>query len=348
MHNNKIKSVLILVIIFLLSFSVLFAGGKKEEAPEEAVVSESESPEAEGTAIDIDGEGIVAVVNGVNIMEEVLDRQMMQVVQGYVAQGQEIPEERFEEMKVQLLDSLIDQQLLYQNAVSKGYSVSDEVLATEMSAVKGQFGSDEEYEAALEAQGFTPEKLQKDIVLFLTVRDFLEGDFYSQITADDDKALEYYNSNVTAFTKEEQIRASHILLLFDDETDEAAKAVLYSQMEEILAKLEAGENFALVATEQSECSSSTQGGDLGLFGKGAMVDAFSDAAFALEVGEISGIVETQFGYHIIKLTEREDAGLTDFEEVKEEIKSYLSESLIREALEALIVELRESAEITIL
>ena len=100
-------------------------------------------------------------------------------------------------------------------------------------------------------------------------------------------------------------------------------------MEEILAKANSGEDFAELAVENSECPSAAQGGDLGYFGRGQMVPPFEEAAFALAPGEISGIVETSFGYHIIKVEDKKEAGTMEFDGVSENIISYLTELKVK-------------------
>ncbi|MBI9102765.1 MAG: peptidyl-prolyl cis-trans isomerase [Spirochaetales bacterium] len=191
----------------------------------------------------------------------------------------------------------------------------------------------------------TSEALKTDISLFITVRNFLEEEFYGKITASDEDAQNYYDANPTAFLQPEQVRARHILLLLEAGADEARKAEVYARIEVILEKAKAGEDFAELAKEYSEGPSNVQGGDLGFFGRGAMVPPFDMAVFALEPGEISDIVETQFGYHIIKLEEKQEGSMSVFEDVAEQIKAYLAEDLIRAALEEHVAGLRESAEI---
>ena len=109
-----------------------------------------------------------------------------------------------------------------------------------------------------------------------------------------------------------------------------------------------GEDFADLAKEYSDCPSGAEGGDLGYFEKGAMVPAFEEAAFALNVGELSDVVETQFGYHIIKLTANKPTSITGFDEVKEEIAQQLIIATKRAAEDTYISQLKSRAEIEIL
>lgn len=127
-----------------------------------------------------------------------------------------------------------------------------------------------------------------------------------------DEALSFYNENIDKFQGAESIRARHILV----DTEESAK--------EALQEIQAGMPFQDAANEYSKCPSNVQGGDLGYFTKGQMVPEFEEAAFALkEAGELSGLVKTQFGYHIIMLEDRKPAQVEAFENVKDQIVNHL-------------------------
>ena len=104
----------------------------------------------------------------------------------------------------------------------------------------------------------------------------------------------------------DQVRASHILLMYDGSmrsTATRSKEAAETQISALKSELEGGADFADIARENSDCPSSSKGGDLGSFGRGMMVGAFEETAFMLEVGSTSGIIETDFGYHIIHRTE---------------------------------------------
>ena len=153
----------------------------------------------------------------------------------------------------------------------------------------------------------------------------------------DDDALAYYNENLEYFVTPFSMQASHILLLDEDHTD-ARRA----EMQAILDRLNNGEDFAELATLLSEDGSAESGGDLGTFGLGQMVAEFEEACLALEPGEISGIVETEYGFHIIKMTQKNEETTATFEEARETIDSTLTSERSSEAMDALI----EAANIT--
>ncbi|MDD2447101.1 MAG: peptidylprolyl isomerase, partial [Tissierellia bacterium] len=164
-----------------------------------------------------------------------------------------------------------------------------------LDAVKLNLENDEEFKKILE---ITKENLLKDYAITKLI---------SGVSATDEELQDYYNKNINSFNSQETVTASHILV----ESDENSK--------EILAELEEGLSFEDAAKKYSTCPSKESGGALGEFTKGQMVKEFEDAAFSMKVGEISDPVKTQFGYHIIKLTGKNPAKISSFNEVKEQV-----------------------------
>lgn len=141
----------------------------------------------------------------------------------------------------------------------------------------------------------------------------------SRMTVTPEEVQAAYQQNKTMFSTPEQIRASHILFKTEGKDKEAVR----KQAEAVLAKVKAGGDFAALAKQYSEDSSKDAGGDLDYFGRGAMVKPFEDAAWALQIGQVSGLVESQFGFHIIKLTDKKPAMNRTFEQVKPQLEDQL-------------------------
>jgi parvulin-like peptidyl-prolyl isomerase len=158
------------------------------------------------------------------------------------------------------------------------------------------------------------------------------------------EAKTFYDENIQQFSQPEMVTASHILLKTQGKTDEE-KAAIHKQMEGILARAQAGEDFAALAKEFSEDPGSKDKGGEYTFPRGQMVKPFEDAAFGQEDGKISPIVETQFGYHIIKTTDHKEAGTQSFEEVKGQLMEQLSNQKQSEAWQAFQKQMRDSAKI---
>ncbi|HSP96220.1 MAG TPA: SurA N-terminal domain-containing protein [Candidatus Dormibacteraeota bacterium] len=146
--------------------------------------------------------------------------------------------------------------------------------------------------------------------------EFRPADFAKQVNPTDDEIKEYYDANQAQFQKQEEVHARHILFTVKPDASEADKAAARKQAEEVLAKAKGGADFAELAKQYSQDSTAAGGGDLGSFARGVMTPPFEAAAFALEPGQVSDIVETQFGFHIIKLEEKTPARTASLEDVK--------------------------------
>jgi foldase protein PrsA len=255
----------------------------------------------------------VATVNGVNISKDRLYDELV------VAGGKAT------------LDNLITQELIAQEAKAASVTVTDADVDSEIALIKKSFGSDEEFTATLAQYNMTLESLKKDTKINLTIRKILEP----KTDVTDEEMKQFYDTNKESLGTPAQIQASHILVATKEEADA------------ILAELKQGGDFAAIAKEKSiDPGSKDKGGDLGFFAKGAMVPEFEEAAFALKINEISGVVQSEHGFHIIKKTAEKAAVVPTFEEKKEEIKKQLIATEANELSEAWMTEIRTKAKIT--
>ncbi|MGA7828166.1 MAG: peptidylprolyl isomerase [Geobacteraceae bacterium] len=175
----------------------------------------------------------------------------------------------------------------------------------------------------------------KDLRKRLIVETYLKKKVEQEALVSDAELKKFYDANKDKFKTGEQVRASHILV----KTEKEAK--------DILAQLKNGANFADLAKKYSTDSTAAKGGDLGWFSKGAMVPEFDKAVFSLKNGQVSGIVKTKFGYHIIKVTGERPAGIRSFDEVKEQIKSTLLPSKQQEIFQKMKEDLKKNAKVSI-
>jgi peptidyl-prolyl cis-trans isomerase C len=287
----------------------------------------------------------VATVNGAPITRERFNRDVERAQQRFSAQGQQVPPEMEEMVKQRVLDFLVGEELLYQESVKKGIKVPDESIDAEMAKVKGQFGSDEKFTEALASMNATEMEVKKEISRGLAIQDLVEKEVVSKIEVTEAEERTFYDENPTYFAKGEQIKASHILIKVESGADEAAKAEAKAKIEKAAERVKNGEDFATVAKEVSEGPSQSRGGDLGTFQRGQMVKPFEDAAFALNPGEVSDIVETDFGFHIIKVFEKIPASTVPFEEAKPRIEQHLKQEKTKAALDAYVHQLKDGAKI---
>ena len=233
--------------------------------------------------------------------------------------------------KKNILNQLIDYELLYQQAQKEKVKISSDEINLEIDKIKDNFSSTEEFDAALKANSLTLAQIKENIKRQLMINKVL-GETKSQVSITDDELLKYYTENQESFFEPEQVHARHILV----KTKEEADTLLLQLKEGII-------DFSELAKEKSTDSSASNGGDLGFFTRGQMVKEFEDAAFSLKPGEISEVVQTQFGYHIIKCEEKKEEYSPTFEEAKEKVIAILRSQRENEAISTLISKLKEEA-----
>ena len=271
----------------------------------------------------------VARVNGTAISRLELDRAL-KVLLSQNQVEQPLAPEMMQQAESAALDQLISAELIYQEGSKLEVKDLDKRVAEKIAQNRAKFNSDAELEKALQGVDMTLKDMQdftrKDIV----ISNLIETRFASKVVSTEAEARKFYDENLEKyFKKPETARASHILIGTEEKSTPEQRKQAKAKAEAILKRLRAGEDFAALAKSDSTCPSKSQGGDLGSFGHGQMVPAFEQAAFALKPGEMSGVVETQFGYHIIKLTEKQEASTESFENVKAKILDFLKQEKVQ-------------------
>ncbi|MBN1345179.1 MAG: peptidylprolyl isomerase [Phycisphaerae bacterium] len=304
--------------------------------------------------------GEVAVtVNGTPIMETEVDKRLQQGMGGRRMPPEQMAQIR-ERFRGRILDMLIDSQLLTDQAKKAGIKVTDQEMAKDM---------EQELDGYLAANGTTREEFGKRIqaATGMTLKEFLakrssdpvikeqmmqtkliESKFPDKVKVSDQEVKEDYEKNLEKrYKKPETVRASHILIGTREAKTDEEKAAAKKKAAEVLAEAKKPDaDFGALAKAHSSCPSKDQGGDLGTFPrKGKMVEPFAAAAFALQPGQISDVVETQFGYHIIKVTGREKARTVPMDEVKSSIRKSLERQKIGQEEQRYAEELKKTAKI---
>jgi len=227
----------------------------------------------------------------------------------------------------QVLDYLISEKIVEMEAKANNITVTKEEIDKEIEEAAEQYGGIEIFQQTLAMYGYSMDAIRKDVEKSLIIEKLLAD----RVEITEEEMRQYFEENKELFDEEEQIRARHILV----DTEEKAL--------EVKSKLEAGEDFAKLASEYStDGSNKDSGGDLGFFPRGKMVQEFEDVAFSLEIGKISDPVKTEFGYHIIKVEEKKPAKEATFEENKEEIRKAVFDEKLPEVYDAWLSEKYES------
>ena len=288
---------------------------------------------------------VVARVNGEDVKKAEFDR-MVKTIEARA--GQPIPPERRDEILRGALDQLIVYKLLAQECKTRGVSATDADIDAKVGELKKQFPTEDAFNKALQERGMTLDSLKSDARTDISVSKLMDAEVATTPGPSDAEAQDFYAKNPDKFKQEEQVRASHILIRVDEKADAATKKKAKDQIESVLKQARAGADFAKLAQEYSQDGSAAQGGDLNYFTKEQMVPAFADVAFSLKPGQISDVVTTQFGYHIIKVTDHKPARVVPYEEAAAKIKEYLGEQKKQQHADAFIESLKKKSKIEVL
>ena len=288
---------------------------------------------------------VIARVNGEDVKKADFDR----IVQTMEARaGQPIPADRRDEILRGAIDQLVVYTLLSQESRNRGIKVDEAEIDSKMGQLKSQFPNQEAFDKALKDRGMTMETLRKDARVDLAVTKLMEAEVAALPGPSDLEAKEFYEKNPDRFKQDESVRASHILIRVDEKADAAAKKKARAEIDAVLKQVKAGGDFAKLAQQHSQDGSAAQGGDLNYFAKGQMVPAFDKVAFELKPGQISDVVTTQFGYHIIKVVDRKPSRTIPFEESSPQIKQFLTEEKKQKHSDTFIEALKKKSKIEVL
>lgn len=273
----------------------------------------------------------VASVNGEQINRREIQRNIDYIISQDITGTLAYDEEQLEEAKSKILDSLIVLKLLEQHALELGLEACPETVQESYQRVVSKYSSEAELEEELKSRDICSDYLKNELGKQI-VRDKLYEMVAAGTEISDQQVAQFYEDNKhRMFTEPEKVKVSHILAQFEGGAStgipsESDKDEARSRIEEALRLLEGGRPFEEVARDLSDdWISAENGGDIGYISRGEMVEEFEQAAFMLEVGQLSDIVETVFGFHIIKVTDRQEEYLQEFDEVKETTISFLED-----------------------
>lgn len=287
---------------------------------------------------------VIADCNGDKIAKGEFENAVRAVEQ---RAGGSVPPEKRDELYRGVLDDLVAYRLLKQEVASRQMTASDAEVDARIGAFKQQMGSEANFRAALQAQQLTEAKLREDARTDILVNKLLEQEVTQKILVKPSDIATFYEKNPDRFQQAESVRAAHILVLVPQEADEKTRAAAKTRAEAALKAAKAGQDFAQLARRYSNDASAQRGGDLGFIPKGQMVPAFEAAAFALEPGQVSDLVETQFGYHVIKALEKRPARIVPFVEAAVQIEQFLEQQQRQEKSKALVEQLKSKGKVQI-
>jgi parvulin-like peptidyl-prolyl isomerase len=348
--------VVTLSVAILLTMTTVFVGqaySQEKKADANVIAPDSNSVKV-SDIVKVDE--VLAIVNGTEIkdsqvMELImpnLDRQLASMPED---QRQQQKEMMIKNIKPRALDSLVLQTVVEQALAKADVNVPQKEIDDQIAEIaKSKNLEIADFRKLMEEQGMSWDDLNKRITMSMKFEKYLDKELKSQLKdANDEQVKEFYNQNISRFSKPEQVRASHVLygiMQTPEGTDpNAYKKEQLEKAQKALAKIKGGADFNEIAKLESSCPSGKNGGDLNYFSKGQMVPEFENVAFALPVGQVSDVVETQFGYHIIKTTDHKAAEVQSLEQVSTQIKEELTNTQKRELGKKFIDDLKAKANI---
>ena len=288
-----------------------------------------------------------ASVNGKPIFKSQYDHELSVFQKRAAQQGRPLSDADLTTVKKQILENLIEAEMLYQQSQKEGVKVEDQSINDQIEKIKKRFPDEAAYKKALEGMEISEKEIRSQIQRGLAINQLLDTNVRQKITVTAEESNNFYKSNPNLFKQPEKVKASHILIKVAPDAEESKKIQARKKIETIQKKVRQGEDFGSLAKANSEGPTAQRNGDLGYFSRGQMVKPFEDAAFALNIGEVSKIVETQFGYHLIKVTDKKPARTIPYKEVQPMLDQHIKNEKEKTEIQGYIENLKKSTTIKI-
>lgn len=290
------------------------------QAPAAAADAAAAVPTAPAAPVPAQLPDVVARVNGQAITKAELEAAVSQLE---ARAGQPVPADQRDRVLRGVLDELIGYQLLKQESTARKIVVPDADIEARINQIRSQFPNEAALTETLKARGLTLALLRTQAREGMQIDSMLQASLTASAVTTE-QVTAFYNENPGEFQQPERVRASHILVGIPEGAEAPVKAQALAKAAEVLKEIKAGGDFAALAKQHSDDQGSAPGGgDLGFFERGQMVGPFEQAAFSLAPAQTSDIVESQFGYHIIRVAERQAARTIPIAEVRPQIQEFL-------------------------
>jgi peptidyl-prolyl cis-trans isomerase C len=288
---------------------------------------------------------VVARVNGVDITADQYRDLWHLVHQTRIRTNREAAMKPgyVESVNNEVIDRLIALELLSQKADEMGLQPDQMTVEQQLQDLKDRMG------AGIGSVFGVPEpdwdRYRADITTSLKIERLLKKEVYDKVSVQPEEARLYYEAHPKQFTVQEEVRARHILIATAEGSDEAQQKEALAAIQKAAERVRSGEPFEDVARDLSQDGSAASGGDLGYFGRGQMVPEFEEVAFSLDKGQVSDVVKTPLGYHLIKIEDRRPERVLPFEDVEAGIRAYLRKTKANALGEEYIERLKAGAKI---
>lgn len=289
----------------------------------------------------------IAKVNGFEVTKQAVGFELDRLVRFYMSHGMSMQEikDNLPKLQEKALDQAIGARLLLERSQQLDVPVTAADIDAEVAKVIGQVGGEENFKKALAAQNISEDDFRKELEKGARVNKLVEQACTGVEEPTEEEVSAFYEAHKSEYVTEPKVLCQHILVKVEDNSTSDEKAAAFEKILAIKERIAAGGNFAEEAEKNSDCPSGREGGSLGWFGPGMMVPEFDKVAFEMKKGEVSGVVTTQFGYHIIYKADEQPGGQQTLVDAHDQIKDLLRHEARGKAVDAFVAELREKAEI---
>jgi peptidyl-prolyl cis-trans isomerase C len=346
-------------LLLVASLALMAAGCKKAEPPKPAAATAPvTAPVPAITPPGVPGAppaikpmppqipDVLARVNGEQIERWEFDNAVKRME---ARAGGPVPPDKRDEVLRGVLDQLVAYHLLAQESRSRKLPVADTDVDARVAEIRKGFPTEDAFKQGIAAQGLTLDQLKAQAKTSIEVSKVIDAEVNSKVSVEDPEVKGFYDQNMERFKQGDSVHAAHILIGVPQGATPEQKTEAKTKAAAVLKTIKAGGDFATLARANSQDpGSAANGGDLGFFPKGQMTPAFEEAAFKLKPGAVSPLVETPFGFHIIKVVERRAPRTAPFAEVSGQIKDFLTQGQREQKLEQFVEQVKAKGKVEIL
>ena len=289
----------------------------------------------------------VATVNGVPIERGEFDGEVLNIQKTLMGFGKPLTCNQVSSVQTEVLESMIRREILYQESRKSGIRPDEKAVNKEIETLRQQFSNETEYNNELSRRNMTEEILRSGMERNSTVQQYIEQQFAKKVKVTDTEIMDYYESHLDLFKQAMQVRVSHILIQLDSQWEASRKQEARRKAEQILKSLKKGQDFSVLAREQSDGPTRTDGGDLGYIRMGQLEKQLESVVFSLKPGETSEVIETGYGFHLFKVIDIKSETIMAYDNVKEQIQHYLMQEKAKQEADLYAKTLRGKAAVEV-
>jgi len=286
----------------------------------------------------------VAKVNDTVLTEADLEQALNEIMPAGVFHGGFSSKKR-EEYRPQAFEKMIEKELFYQEAVKIGLKIDEEIIKAEREKTIQRLGGEKKFKVALKNGGLTDEQYQQKLRKKQLVKRFITIEISDKARPTDEEIKDYYRRNQQKFMRPEARKLTHILISVEPEASAEDRKLKKAQAQEVIDRINAGEDMSAVAWNYSTGPYRVKGGDMGLVHRGRLYPDLEKEVFQLQPGKLSGIIETIYGYHVVRVEEVKEAEQLDLKDVYDKIIMELTKRNEKQIREERVASLRAQARI---